>query len=142
MSLVDLANERVILILGYPRSGTTWLAKIFDSHPDILYRHEPDELSPPRADAEPAGQISYWLKQRSLRAAGKRPTFAKSWRPLPLSLAHETLTLLLAGIERLPIGPLVSCHLGLPDLIAIHRRKSVRAVIKLVNWDGSATART
>ena len=31
-----------ILILGAPRSGTTWLAKIIDSHPDVLYRHEPD----------------------------------------------------------------------------------------------------
>jgi LPS sulfotransferase NodH len=28
-----------ILILGAPRSGTTWLAKIIDSHPDVLYRH-------------------------------------------------------------------------------------------------------
>ena len=25
-----------------PRSGTTWVGKIFDSHPDTLYRHEPD----------------------------------------------------------------------------------------------------
>lgn len=25
-----------------PRSGTTWIGKIFDSHPDTLYRHEPD----------------------------------------------------------------------------------------------------
>ncbi len=35
-----------ILILGAPRSGTTWLAKIIDSHPDVLYRHEPDETLP------------------------------------------------------------------------------------------------
>ena len=34
-----------ILILGAPRSGTTWLAKIIDSHPDVLYRHEPDKLA-------------------------------------------------------------------------------------------------
>ena len=29
-------SQTAILILGSPRSGTTWLAKIFDSHPDIL----------------------------------------------------------------------------------------------------------
>jgi hypothetical protein len=31
----------LILIFGLPRSGTTWLGKIFDSHPDTIYRHEP-----------------------------------------------------------------------------------------------------
>ncbi|WP_186342988.1 sulfotransferase family protein [Allochromatium palmeri] len=31
-----------IFLAGMPRSGTTWIAKIFDSHPDVLYRHEPD----------------------------------------------------------------------------------------------------
>jgi hypothetical protein len=32
----------LILLFGLPRSGTTWLGKIFDSHPSTLYRHEPD----------------------------------------------------------------------------------------------------
>jgi hypothetical protein len=32
----------LILLFGMPRSGTTWLGKIFDSHPDTIYRHEPD----------------------------------------------------------------------------------------------------
>jgi hypothetical protein len=32
------------LIVGAPRSGTTRLAKIFDSRPDVLYLHEPDSL--------------------------------------------------------------------------------------------------
>ena len=40
-------------ILGYPRSGTTWFANLFNTHPDVIYRHEmigrcymqfPDEL--------------------------------------------------------------------------------------------------
>jgi hypothetical protein len=25
-----------------PRSDTSWLANIFDSHPDVVYQHEPD----------------------------------------------------------------------------------------------------
>lgn len=28
------------IILGFPRSGTTWFANIFNSHPDVIYRHE------------------------------------------------------------------------------------------------------
>ena len=32
----------LILVFGLPRSGTTWLGKIFDSHPSTVYRHEPD----------------------------------------------------------------------------------------------------
>ena len=45
-ALVDGALSAPILILGAPRSGTTWLAKIIDSHPDVLYRHEPDAAIP------------------------------------------------------------------------------------------------
>lgn len=35
-----------ILLFGMPRSGTTWVGKIFDSHPGTLYRHEPDSCRP------------------------------------------------------------------------------------------------
>ncbi len=31
-----------LLLFGMPRSGTTWIGKLLDSHPDTLYRHEPD----------------------------------------------------------------------------------------------------
>lgn len=37
-----MENGRFVMLFGMPRSGTTWLGKIFDSHPDTLYRHEPD----------------------------------------------------------------------------------------------------
>lgn len=45
----DLVNvhgvlPRKLVVLGSPRSGTTWLGKIFDSHPDVLYLHEPDTI--------------------------------------------------------------------------------------------------
>jgi len=32
----------LVHIFGMRRSGTTWVAKLFDSHPNTLYRHEPD----------------------------------------------------------------------------------------------------
>jgi len=34
--------NKPILLFGMPRSGTSWLGKMFDSHPDVFYRHEPD----------------------------------------------------------------------------------------------------
>lgn len=40
----ESASARTILLFGLPRSGTTWLGKIFDSHPRTLYRHEPDSF--------------------------------------------------------------------------------------------------
>ena len=36
------ADQPIILAFGLPRSGTTWVGKILDSHPNTLYRHEPD----------------------------------------------------------------------------------------------------
>jgi hypothetical protein len=37
----DRMNFRVVSIHGVPRSGTSWLGQIFDSHPDVAYRHQP-----------------------------------------------------------------------------------------------------
>lgn len=33
--------ERVIIICGMPRSGTSWLGQVFDSSPEVAYRMEP-----------------------------------------------------------------------------------------------------
>jgi hypothetical protein len=128
--------------LGFPRSGTTWLAKILDSHPDILYRHEPDELTPLQPGMPPATQIRALLRERGLRAAAKRPNFSKSWRPAGLHMIRMAFASVLAGAQRLGPTARLSARIGLPDLVALHRWRQVRAAIKLVNWDGTQAART
>src|SRR5690348_15459254 len=40
----EAVPEKLVLLLGMPRSGTSWLGKIFDSHPAVIYRHEPDAV--------------------------------------------------------------------------------------------------
>jgi hypothetical protein len=80
-------------ILGSPRSGTSWLGKIFDSHPDVLYRNEPDmEL---RDEALPflcrvedleryrdvaIGYLNQLINRRTLGRAGSLPVFRKNYQ--------------------------------------------------------------
>lgn len=137
----DALAETCILVLGYPRSGTTWLAKILDSHPDILYRHEPDELSSARPDLAPEAQIRVWIRQRGLRAAVKRPTFPKSWRPAPLDRVRMALGRAMAASEQFWPAARLTTRVSLPDFIAPGSWSRVRAAIKLVNWDGTMAAR-
>ncbi|HET7306564.1 MAG TPA: sulfotransferase [Gammaproteobacteria bacterium] len=83
----------ILLIFGLPRSGTTWLGKIFDSHPETLYRHEPDNY--PRLEALPgfpspaeapehADFIRRFVAELPRRndalVAAKLPLFRKAWR--------------------------------------------------------------
>ncbi len=35
-------QHEIVLVFGMRRSGTTWLAKVLDSHLDTVYRHEPN----------------------------------------------------------------------------------------------------
>lgn len=45
-SASELADSgSVVWLAGAGRSGTTWLGKIFDASPAVLYRHEPDNLA-------------------------------------------------------------------------------------------------
>jgi hypothetical protein len=83
----------LVLVFGMPRSGTTWIGKIFDSHPDTLYCHEPDTAAPindwigqfPQiATAESyCSQVQRYVRRigdmRSLRVVGKLPLFPKSY---------------------------------------------------------------
>jgi hypothetical protein len=133
--------DSVILVLGAPRSGTTWLAKILDSHPDVLYRHEPDETIRPRPDLDPRGQISAWIVQNGVRIATKRPFFRKSWMPAPLGLLRTGIACTVNGVERLLGSGHALTRVPVPDFISRAPRYGVRAAVKLVGWNGSAAAR-
>lgn len=87
-----------ILIFGMPRSGTTWIGKLFDSHPDTLYRHEPDSirkldmpLFPEKEDApryreELEQFVASLARMRSPEVVGKQPLFPKRYQS-PVGLA-------------------------------------------------------
>jgi hypothetical protein len=130
-----------ISVLGSPRSGTTWLAKIIDSHPDVLYRHEPDEVCAARPDLDPASQLAEWIAERRLPLSGPRPFFRKSWRPAPIGALRAALAGGMKRAARLPGMGGVLAQFSLPDMVSIEPHTNVRALIKLVNWSAIEAAR-
>lgn len=93
------SGEGLILLFGMPRSGTTWLGKIFDSHPDTLYRHEPDSYGrlnfmpmapdPDQADAwrEPLHDFVHGLPGLAdTKVSATLPQFSKSYLSQPAML--------------------------------------------------------
>lgn len=140
MSL-DEAAARAILILGAPRSGTTWLAKIVDSHPDVLYRHEPDEVVPPLVTADPARQMAAWARARALRSSVKRPMFRKSFLPPSRAAMRTGVAHLLGAASRLPGVAGVAKRLPVPDLLSRASMARLRLALKLVNWNSAPIAR-
>lgn len=80
-----------ILLFGLPRSGTTWVGKIFDSHPQTLYRHEPDSVQRLSMPLFPeSGNGAAYAKEilrlvaampgmRDVKVVGKMPLFPKAY---------------------------------------------------------------
>jgi len=86
----DVPSERLVFLLGAPRSGTSWMGKIFDSHPDVIYRHEPDLIATDSIlpsmclgdDAElHKGRASRYIEQltqtATVKTVGSPPLFRK-----------------------------------------------------------------
>ena len=81
----------MLMVMGLPRSGTTWLGKIFDSHPETFYSHEPDTrrfrdvpllISPEWAVSSRqslVSEVEELRKLHSLRVVGKLPLFPKRY---------------------------------------------------------------
>jgi hypothetical protein len=106
----------MLLVVGSARSGTTWLGKIFDSHPHVIYRHEPDSVHKttaiPRFDGRPYNPDHLeWARTyllalrevRTIKVVGVLPIFAKSYFTKPALALHWSIISSLKLGERLPI---------------------------------------
>jgi hypothetical protein len=133
----------MIIISGSGRSGTTFLAKLFDTHPRVLYRHEPDSALDHRGlpflfTTEPSDELVARAGQYLEELAGVRnprtavlPLFPKAYRDPVGQRLYAAAVVSSKLISRLG-GPRVDVRLRIPDLIDGRRRPEVTTVIKTV----------
>lgn len=144
-------DQRVPFIMSAARSGSTWLGKVFDSHPDVLYLHEPDvvdrgtdklpvwfENAPTAAQIEAAGAyVDGLLSARSVRATGTRPHFPKSYRGSVGDAGRRGVIYAAKALERAGLGKQAQ-RIHVPDFAATSRPK--RLAVKSVSALGRAEA--
>ena len=112
-----MSTSAPILLFGMPRSGTTWLGKIVDSHPAVLYRHEPDTwqrltdvpLVAGREDrslheARLRAFVASLPRMRADRVCGKRPLFPKSYATGSAVRRYAVASMLYKGLTRAGIS--------------------------------------
>lgn len=109
----------MLALIGMPRSGTTWVAKAIDSHPDTYYLHEPDSVArlelPQIINAEGCEQYLPYINEYlakiegvdKLKVVGRLPFYPKNYfNSLQLSfnrlsaLASKSLGQLSQGIAK------------------------------------------
>ena len=147
----EISADRAILILGAPRSGTSWLAKIFDSHPDVLYRHEPDTVLRNydlpwmcTADQLPANRDAAGAYLRrlfdtaTLKTAGSLPIFPKRHHGLLAAQLHTGMIYALRAIEQVPGARRLVRGAPIPDLLDVAAHPELRLVVKSVSSRGRA----
>jgi hypothetical protein len=135
--------QKSILVIGLPRSGTTWIGKIFDSHPRTLYLHEPDSAVPMTEipliadsiapDMEPLrlqAVLARTVNVRLARVAAALPRFPKTYRTTVWDWTHRGL----AGGAK--VCSRFLGELNVPDLFVESPRNPVRLVWKSIESVG------
>ncbi|MEM9234478.1 MAG: sulfotransferase [Pseudomonadota bacterium] len=106
----------MLMIIGSGRSGTTWLGKLFDSHPDTVYLHEPDAVlrcpdlptnpDPQEVAAARDAAAAYLARLRRVRTpgvTGVSPHFAKNYRGFLRGGFHRS-TMIMGKVLRRAAG--------------------------------------
>jgi hypothetical protein len=119
-----------LLIIGMPRSGTSWLGKIFDRHPGVLYRFEPDTVDRrgrppyictpddiPRYLQATEAYLDRMTRVRTLKSVGSLPYFKKSFRNSALDDVRLGMIYALKAAQRLNALPGLSQGVTIPELI-------------------------
>ena len=133
------------MIFGSPRSGTTWLGKLFDSHPDVFYLHEPDSILGDREipfqvredELEqyivPAFEyISLLLDIKNIKATGSLPIFRKNYRNVLMHLFRCSYVYSSKILQR-GIGAEKLRNIDVPDFFGAGKKVNCQYVIKSVN---------
>jgi hypothetical protein len=134
--------------LGSARSGTSWLAKAFDSHPDVIYRHEPDLVfpgeGPPRVSnaedfdrlaPEAASFFEKMASARALRAVGSLPVFRKNYHSGSQHLIRLALIGALRAIGKSGLAGRNSAHsVKIPDFVDLASPHRPMVVIKSIDF--------
>ncbi len=133
----------MLIILGSGRSGTTWLAKMFDSHPDVAYLHEPDSVLrnhdlpflPDRGALDnhtknAAAYLTALQEVRSPKAVAHLPQFPKSYRTGGRACLRRLAANVSKAVAKLPLG--AEQRISLPDLFDDNKAPSA-LVMKSVN---------
>ncbi len=122
-----------------PRSGTTWLGKIFDSHPDTLYRHEPDSRG--TFDTLPLF-VSGGCEERNLpfvnqyldrlpairdeKISASLPIFAKNYYSAPALALRKGI------VFGMKVASRVFGSLAVPDVVDLSKRSDYTLVWKSI----------
>ncbi|MCA8928083.1 MAG: sulfotransferase [Alphaproteobacteria bacterium] len=131
-------SSRMALVVGAGRSGTSFLTKILDASPEVLYRHEPDisrpnsriPYTPSAADIEryrdeARSYFAALTRQSDERASGSRPVFRKAFRS---TLGNAMMPGWVYGAKALGKAGII---FHVPDMIA--RKEPPFVVIKSVS---------
>ncbi|MGF1630400.1 MAG: sulfotransferase [Kiloniellaceae bacterium] len=140
-----MGSRDPVFIVGGARSGTTFLGKLLDSHPDVLYRHEPDSVLvnteipfvPHRNEVqgfvEPARRyLGALCHVSATKVSGQAPFFDKSYRS-DLQKKYFLTGLYLAKIAERLCGPLLRKPLPVAD--CIHRGADERILYLIKSVD-------